>query len=298
MMELHKLTSNQKGVFALVILAFGFGMIAITARYMSSYFTLYQQLYVSVGVGFIFSLFIFPKSLTPDKIKKVSSKDWLIIFIRIFVGYVLGAGLYRESLTLTKISNVTFIQSIPFAAIFGFIIFKEKATINKIVFLLLAFLGVILISVQDYSSISSFGRGELLSLISSAMFSLSYISRKWQSDYLNDKEIAQVLLFIGTIILFTVSILKGEGLPIITWQGLLLTSIFFTGFFNAINIFLINYGFKNVKTVLASNILTLEAFFALILAFTFYKELPNLKELIGGILILVSVIQMNKLEEK
>jgi drug/metabolite transporter (DMT)-like permease len=50
--------------------------------------------------------------------------------------------------------------------------------------------------------------------------------------------------------------------------------------------------------VLASNILTLESVFALILAFIFYKELPTMKELIGGIIILGSVIGMNQLKEK
>ncbi|OGK32115.1 hypothetical protein A3F57_03525 [Candidatus Roizmanbacteria bacterium RIFCSPHIGHO2_12_FULL_36_11] len=288
---------KKKGVGALVLLAFGFGMIAITARYLSFYFTLFQQLYLSVGVAFILSLFIFPKSLSLKRLKKIPQKDWGNMLFRVIIGYLIGAPLYRESLTLTKISNVTFIQSIPFAAVFGFILFKEKFTLKKFLLLALAFLGVILISVHDYSSLTSFGKGEVFSLISSAMFSLSYVSRKWQTDFLNDKEISQILLFLGMVVLFVASILNGERLPLIIWQGILLTSIFFTGFFNAINIFLINYGFKQVKAVLASNILTLEAIFALILAFIFYRELPNFKELFGGALIIGSVIQMNRLEE-
>lgn len=220
------------------------------------------------------------------------------MFFRVIIGYLLGASLYRESLTLTKISNVTFIQSIPFAAVFGFILFKEKFTFKKLLLLLVAYLGVLLIAVKDYSSIFTIGKGELFSLVSSALFSLSYVSRKWQTDFLNDKEITQILLFVGTIVLFIASLINGESLPTLNWQGVLLLSIFFTGFFNTINIFLINYGFKKVQAVLASNILTLESIFALILAFIFYRELPNLKELFGGVLIVGSVIQMNRLEEK
>ena len=291
-------TANKKGVLALIFLSFGFGMIAITARYMSYFFTLFQQLYLSIGVAFILSLFIFPKTLNLKRIKAIPSKDWGIMLFRVIIGYLLGASLYRESLTLTKITNVTFIQSIPFAAVFGFILFKEKFTFKKLLLLLAAYVGVLLIAIRDYSSIFTLGKGELFSLISSALFSLSYVSRKWQTDFLNDKEITQILLFVGTIILFAASVLKGEGMPAINWQGVLLLSIFFTGFFNTINIYLINYGFKNVKAVLASNILTLEYIFALILAFIFYRELPNLKELFGGALIVGSVIQMNRLEEK
>jgi len=97
--------------------------------------------------------------------------------------------------------------------------------------------------------------------------------------------------------LLVASLALGEGRPVFNWQLILLFSLFFTALFNAINIFLINYGFRHVKAVLASNILTLESIFALVLAFIFYKELPNLKELFGGTLIIGSVIQMNRLKD-
>ena len=291
------LSRHSRGVAALILLAFGFGAIAITIRYLSDFYTLYQQLYITIGVAFILSLFIFPKTLNPQRLKKIPTKDWGIMVFRIIVGYLIGASLYRTSLTLTKISNVIFIQSIPFAAVFGWLIFKEKFTLPKFLLVVLAYIGVIIISVKNLSASFSLGRGELFSLISSAAFSLSYVSRKWQSNYLNDKEIAQILLFLGTLVLFIASLLKGERPPLISWQGVALLSVFLTGLFNTINIYLINFGFKNVKAVLASNILTLESIFALILAFIFYKELPTLREFFGGILIVGSVIQMNRLKD-
>jgi drug/metabolite transporter (DMT)-like permease len=291
------LSKHSKGVLALVLLAFGFGAIAITVRYLSDYYTLFQQLYLTIGAAFIISLFIFPKTLNLQRLKKIPSKDWVIMIFRIVIGYLIGASLYRTSLTLTKISNVTFIQSIPFAAIFGWLIFKEKFTLPKFLLVVLAYIGVIIISVKDFSTSISFGKGELFSLIASALFSLSYVARKWQSDFLNDKEIAQILLLLGTFVLLIASLLKGEGWPQITWQAVVLFSIFLTGLLNAVNIFFVNYGFKNVKAVLASNILTLESIFALVLAFIFYRELPSLRELFGGFLIVGSVIQMNRLKQ-
>jgi drug/metabolite transporter (DMT)-like permease len=191
---------------------------------------------------------------------------------------------------------VVFIQSIPFAAIFGWLLFKEKFTFKKLFYVLAAFAGVILIAVSDYLSIFNFGKGELFSLISSALFTLSYVARRWQSDDLNDQELAQIFLFLGAIFMFVASIAISEKFPTVNWQLPILAAIFFTAFFNAVNIFLINYGFRRVKAVLAGNILTLEAIFALVLAFIFFRELPTLKELTGGLLIIASVIQMNKLE--
>src|SRR5258708_3319353 len=288
-------SKHAKGVVALIVLAFGFGVIAITARYLSSYYTLFQQLYLSVGLAFIVSLFIFPRSLSIKRLKKLPKRDWYVILFRVIIGYALAASLYRQALILTKISNVTFIQSIPFAGVFGWILFKEKFSFTKLLLLLVAYFGVVLIAVKDYSSLNSIGLGEIFSLISAALFALSYLSRKWQSDILTNMEITQVILLVGTVILLAISLLKGEGLPSFSFNLLLFLSLFFTGLFNAINIFLINYGFRNVKAVLASNILTLESVFALILAIIFYQEFPNVKELIGGILILGSVIWMNRL---
>ncbi len=288
---------TSKGVLSLVFLAFGFATIAITARYLSYHFSLFQQLYLSLGVAFVLSLFIFPRTLTLKRIKEIPNKDYLVMFFRVIIGYFIGGSLYRDSLTLTKISNVTFIQSIPFAGLFGWILFKEKFTFKKFAYLLIAYIGVIIISVKDYSSVLSVGQGELFSLIASALFALSYVSRKWQTNFLSNKEIAQILLFLGTTIIFLVSVLTGESLPRINLDFILIVSLVSTGFFNAINIFLINYGFKNVKAVLASSILTLEAVFAVILAIIFYKEFPSVKELFGGALIIGSVIQMNRLKD-
>lgn len=291
-------TNEQKGILALVILCLGFGVIAIAARHLSSYFTLFQQLYLSLAVAFIFSLFIFRTNLIIKRLKKVPKKDWFIMFLRVVIGYIIAASLYRESLVLTKISNVTFIQSIPFGAILGWILFKEKFTLKKFLLLMLAYIGVLLIAVNDYLSVLVFGKGELFSLISTGLFSFSYICRKWMTDYLDDKEMTQILLFIGAVLLAGISFGRGEPLPHINFEWLLLISLFFTGIFNVLNIYLINYGFKNVPVVLASNILTLESVFALILAFIFYRELPSLKELAGGVLILSSVIAMNHTESK
>jgi drug/metabolite transporter (DMT)-like permease len=288
---------SSKGVVALVFLSFGFGLIAITVRYLSGYFTLFQQLYLTIGLAFVFSLFIFPRTLSLKRLKQIPIKDWIIIFLRTLAGYTLGTSLYRESLNLAKIANVAFVQSIPFAGLFGWILLKEKFTWKKLTLLMLAYLGVIIISVNNSSSILTIGKGELIAFISSALFGLNYVMRKWQTNFLNDKELTQILIFLGAIIFFILSLISGEKLPVISLQWLLIVSLVTTALLNVSNVFLISYGFKNVKAVLASNILTLESIFALILAFIFYHEFPTIKELFGGIIIIASVIQMNRLKD-
>ena len=88
-------------------------------------------------------------------------------------------------------------------------------------------------------------------------------------------------------------------IPVVKNFGILFYIILFLlGFINTIDGLLINYGFRTVPPVLANNILTFEALFAMLLAAIFYREMPVLKEFIGGTLIISSVIMMNKLEKK
>ena len=183
-------------------------------------------------------------------------------------------------------------------AILGFLLLHEKPSLKKIALILFAFAGVLLISVQDYSNLLSWGTGEVLTLISTIFFSLSYIARKWQSNLLNNKELTVINFLVAFIVVFLVSLIKGDGLPTTGWNWQLLLAVIGAGIFNIFNVFLTNYGFQKVEAVLASNILTLESAFAVILGFMFYQEIPATRELIGGLIIILGAIAMNQLEAK
>lgn len=101
--------------------------------------------------------------------------------------------------------------------------------------------------------------------------------------------LAFIMLFIG-------SFFAKESLPATGWSPFMVAILFVAGLSNMIMIFLTNYGFEKVSTITASNILTMEMFFAVIFGFLFFREIPGIRETIGGIVILFSVIQMNKLE--
>jgi len=126
--------------------------------------------------------------------------------------------------------------------------------------------------------------------------SLSIVFRKYQTKLLDNVEITQIQLFIAFIAVLIASIFAREGLPINNWNINIFLVVLLSGLANVLMIFFTNYGFEHVKTSIASNILTLEMFFAVLIGLSFYREIPSLKEIFGGVLILFSVIQMNKLE--
>lgn len=291
-------TEKQKGIIALMLLALVFASMGLFARYLNSGFSVFQQVYLRVLAAFLLGLIIFNKDLNWPKIKKISQKEWLLLIFRSAASYLFAVCLFTQAVILAKYSNVAFIGAIPMTAILGIIIFKEKINGKKALLVLTAFLGVALIALKDYSQIFSWGKGEIIALAATFFFSLSYVTRKWHSPLLNNKEITQITFFFAFIFVLAVSLLSGEGIPVSGWNLGLLAAVIGAGLFNVINLFLTNYGFEKVKAVLAGNILMLESVFAVIVGFLFYLEVPNLKELLGGIIIIGSVVLMNSLEDK
>jgi len=291
-----KLSEKQKGILALIILSLLFASMGVFARYLKTSFTLFQQVYLRIGVAFLLSLIIFNKKIDLKKIKKLPIREWLVLIFRSLTTHLFGVSLFTYGILNAKYSNVSFISALPLTAVFGFILLKEKFSYQKLLYVFLAFLGVIFISASDFNNVFNWGKGELVTLISVVFFSLSYISRKWHSKILNNYEITTLIFFISLISILFTSISLKEGLPFNNWSYFILLVVFGAGVFNVGNLFLTNYGFERVKAVLASNLLALELIFALLIGFLFYRELPNLKEIFGGALILFSVVQMNKLE--
>jgi drug/metabolite transporter (DMT)-like permease len=291
-------TDRAKGVFALIVLALLFASIGWFTRYLATGFLLFQQVYLRMFAAFLVGYVVLRKQIDTSKYTKLSVKEWLIIAVRAISYSLFGIVLFSQAVLTTTLSNVSFIGSLPMVAILGVVLMHEKLSFKKLFFIALAFIGVLLISVKDYAHIFYWGRGEVLTLISTVFFSLSYVARKWQSNLLNNQELTVVNFLIAFLVVFIVSILKGDGLPISDWHWGLFFAVVAAGIWNIGNVFLTNYGFQKVETILASNILTLEGVFAAVLGFLFFKEVPSVKELFGGLIIALSVIGMNKLENE
>lgn len=289
---------RRKGLVALIALAFVFASMGVFARYLSTSLLLLQQVYLRIFAALVISLYLFRKDINISKIKKLPRREWLILAGRAFFFYLLGVTLFTKAITIAKYANVSFIGALPLTAFFGFIILKEKVTMPKILLLLTALFGSTILAVQDYSQLLVWGQGELIALASAAFFSLSYVMRPLQSKKLNNREITVLIFILGFLMVFFASLLSGESLPtpIGGWSMEITAVVIGAGIFNILNLYLVNYGFSIVETALASNILTLESLFAISIGFALYGEIPAMKELIGGIIIVLGVIGMNRVE--
>lgn len=291
-------SDKHKGVIALILLALVFASMGLFARYLATGFLLFQQVYLRMFAALLICLILFRKQIDFKKFLKISAKDWLIILLRAVSYSLFGIILFTQAILVTKYANVSFISALPMTALLGFLLLGEKFSFKKALYIVLAFIGVFIISVQDYSNIFNWSRGEMITLASTVFFSLSYVARRWQSDFLNNTELTVANFFVAFLAVFLVSLFKGDGLPLAGWNWGLLFAVIGAGIFNALNVFLTNYGFQKLEAVLAGNILTLEALFAVFLGFIFFGEAPMPRDVLGGAIISFSVIAMNRLESE
>ena len=293
-----KYSQRSKGIIAVLILSFTFSLFGIFSRYLDANFTVLQQLYIRAFTALLISTCVFYKDLNFNKIRNMPSKEWGVLALRSLFLYGFGATIYINALLLTTYSNVSFLGAIPMTAVLGFAFLQEKLTFKKLLILIIACIGIILISSKDFSQGFHWGRGEILALIADIFFSLGYVTRRWHTDYLNNKEITTFIFLFGFIILFILSLIFDRSFPTTGWTLNYFYAIAAVAALSVTNQFLINYGFTRVEPSLASNIIALESIFAVVIGLLLYKEIPILRELLGGILILLSVPLMNKAEEE
>lgn len=293
------MTYRKKGILSLFALALVWGSFGLPIRYLSNHFSLFEQIYLRLFLAVIFAIIIFYKHIRWTRFFRMPKKEWLILLFRVIVLYGFAISLYTKAFTLTTLGHVSLLGAIPTTAVLGFILLREKVTRQKIVLILLSVIGILFITVSDPSHLFSWGRGDIFALVSDLFFSLSYIARKWQTDYLNNQELAVSMLLFGFILVFLLSLGTGQPLPAIPQiselTGLVLVG---AGLLNVASIFLTNYGFAYVEAALANNIIALESFFAVLFGFIFFGEILTIQTLIGGLLILSSVVFLNKEEER
>lgn len=290
------LPERTKGMFSLILLAFVFATMGIFARYLDLSFELFEQTYLRIGIAFILGIIIFGRNIEWEKFRTLSRRDGLILIGRAIALY-LGVVLFTEAILNTKYGNASFIAAAPLLPLFGYLMLRETVAWRTVAYIGLGFVGVLLIAVQDFSMFE-FGYGEVMALLSMLAFDISYVARKWQSEHLNNQESTVFMFAVGAFFLFISSMTIGEGLPTLgQFTPLVIGTLIVAALFNVANLYLTNYGFARVKVAVAGNLLTLETVFALLYSLFLFGEVPLLREIIGGAIIVLSVILINRSEK-
>src|SRR3989344_5032759 len=102
---MKNLSEYNKGVIALILLAFFSVLIGVVVRELNPYFSTLQQIYIRLGIASIFGYFIFKKQLTVKILKEISKKDIFLILTRGLAGFLIASPLWVIGFNNAKLPN-------------------------------------------------------------------------------------------------------------------------------------------------------------------------------------------------
>jgi drug/metabolite transporter (DMT)-like permease len=162
--------------------------------------------------------------------------------------------------------------------------FKEKIKLSDIVIALITFFGVMLV-IPKFELGNNLTQGVIWGIISGFTYAiLSMLNRKYVKEY-SSSVIAFYEQSVATVVLIPFIFLQK---PVFQTTDILLLILLGTVFTGISHTLFIN-GLKNIKTQIAGIISSLEPVYGILFATVLLSEIPTLRELLGGAIILGTV---------
>ena len=163
--------------------------------------------------------------------------------------------------------------------------FKEKIRLSDVISAMITFIGVVLV-IPRFESGNNLMLGALWGILSGLTYAiLSILNRSYVKQY-SSTVIAFYEQFAATIILLPFLFIQKPVFQRLDLVLLILLGTVFTGISHTLFI----NGLKNIKTQSASIISCLEPVYGIVFAFFLLGEIPTIREAIGGIIILGTII--------
>lgn len=295
------ITNKNKSLGALVFVAFSYALMSVISRWLNLGFQPFTQVCLRVFGAFLLTIIIFRRNIRYHNILKTPKSDWAPLLT---MG-VLGYGVFVYFITMGALNasllNVSVIlATVPFLSyLLSLIFLKVKFNFNALLLALFSLIGVSIIASKSLvPNISGFGKGEVFVMIAALLMATYSISRKMISAHLNNQEITIIVITLAFLTTFVLAMLSGEKLiwsrftiPIVV-VGLVIGSVL-----NIACTFLESFSFQHLEVVLGNQILLLENLFSVILGYFLYKEVLDIYQLIGGLIIVGSLYLNNRYSE-
>ena len=276
---------NHKYNIYMFIATIFFGMTYVLTKICLNYSTEFHIISLRFLIAFIVSLIFLQKKIFPIKIKEfIYSLILSIILFLVFITMTIGV-------KYTTATNASFLISLSviFIPFFSWIFNKEKPKKNIFVVLIIALIGIMLLTLDKNLELHI---GDILCLICSLLFSFHIIiTERFVRN--NNPVTLGVLQFGGVAILsFLVqypiekfSLPKNENF----WISLLILSVFCT----ALAYIIQTVSQKKLSSTLVGFILSLEPIFSGIFGYFILNEYLSFQQYVGAFLLLISVIYVS-----
>ena len=198
--------------------------------------------------------------------------------------------------TTASIGQMLYAGTPILAGIFGFLLFKNRLTLKKWLYILIGLLGVFLVIIfpllQKNTAFAGDLKGNILISIGVILWSLYFVySKQFQKKY-SPLIMTSLFIFVATVVFFLLAFLEIQN-NFGWWQSLKTSSIIallYVSIFGTVLNYLLNqYAIKFGGPILASLSFYLLPIFAYLSAFILLGERITIGLIIGTILVFISV---------
>lgn len=211
----------------------------------------------------------------------------------IFRGIVGGISLmlYFYSISLTSLANAVLLAyTYPiFASIFSMMYLKEELTREKIMFMLAAFFGLLLILDFDFSALNT---GDLIALLSAVTSGMAVVSIRELRK--TDSSAVIVFSFVLSGTIFSLFFMKGNIAPLNSTALLMLLLIGVIGAFGQL---FMTAAYKLCSTALGGVISMSSVIMTAIFSMVVFGERLTPNIIVGGLLIFISAVFFSQKEQ-
>lgn len=285
-------------IAALITTAAGYSLLGVGSRLLDAGLEPMTQVYLRILLGWLLAVVLFHSNIRWDVVRQTSRHDWFWLLIMGVVGYSVSVFFLTLGNLNAKLVNASVIYAtIPFVVYaYSYVLLREPISPRLIVLLLLSLLGIGMISSHSFvPTISGFGKGEAFVLIATFLAGWWSVGRKMLSERLNNTEISLIVMAIAWISGLILALVKGESLE---WSAFTMPSVqiglVIGASMNIVATFFENFAFKHLDVVFANQLLMSSTVFSLVLGWLLYQEYISWPELLGALLIVVSVYGANR----
>jgi len=279
---------QNKGVLQVHIAVIMFGLVGVIGRFVSTSalgITAMRVLFSSIA------LFLALK-LKKEKILVDTKKDYIIFLI---AGAILSFH-WVMFLTSVKVGGVAIatITAATFPLFISFfepVFFKEKLEKSSVIMSIMIIVGVIILTPLDASP--NLIKGITTGMLGSFTYAvLALINRKLLNRHIpmivSFYEQSIVFLITFPIVLLTKTEIYTSDLPLLIFMGIACTALSHTLFISSL---------KKIKAHTAGIISGLEPVYGIILAIIILGEFPNLRTVVGGLIIILATVYVSLKKE-
>ncbi|MBI5019593.1 DMT family transporter [Candidatus Gottesmanbacteria bacterium] len=285
----------------LVIVSAAYTLLSVGSRLLSEGFQPMTQVYMRILLATIALIIVFRKKIRVAHIAKTPMRDRWVLFTMGTIGYSVAVYFVTLGALNAKLVNVAIIfASVPFFSyLYAFLFLKKRFDLKLTGLLLVSLIGISFVATKSFAPrLEAFGTGEWFTLLATATMAWFFVGRKLLSNHLNTEEITVTVMAVAAVSGFILAVIRMETFSISAFANPhVLLGLAIGGLMNVLVNPIEIYAFDHLDAVFGSQILLLENVFALLFGYLLYAETVSFPEIIGGLIIIISVYIANRIPQ-